>query len=111
MSRVLIDSASVMLNIDLATKLGMYDAIMLQQISVLSLASKDVVNGFGWVCLSVREWHEMMQFMSESTIKAAINRLREKGLVVAEKLAKNKVDHRLFYRIDYGCLRLLQEGK
>ncbi len=104
MSRLLINEPPLQVLPSLAVKVGLNEAIVLQQIHYWLDRSKTSVNGHLWVYNSVPEWRTQFPFWSDDTIGRALKSLRARGVVVAEQLSPDARDRSLYYRIDYSVL-------
>lgn len=101
MSKLLIAEPPLQVLRSLAVKVGLNEAIVLQQVHYLSLRNA------GWVEKSIREWHEDdFPFWGEATVKRAFTNLRQGGLIIDEKAAKG-MDQTRRYRVDYDALEQL----
>lgn len=88
----------------LAVKVGLNEAIVLQQVHYWALKAKPDANGHRWVYNTIEAWAAQFPFWSLSTIKRTVHALRAEGYLVAEKLSKNAMDQTLHYRIDHQKL-------
>lgn len=104
MSRLLINEPPLQVLPSLAVKIGLNEAIILQQIHYWSERSKVEIDGFLWVYNTVPQWREQFPFWSDDTIGRALKSLRERGVVVASRLSKDPFNKTLYYRIDYRSL-------
>jgi hypothetical protein len=102
MSRLLLDESPLVVLPSLACAVGLNEAIILQQVHYWLAASKTEINGHRWVYNTVKQWADQFPFFSEQTIARALKSLRDRGVLVAEKLAEDRFDKTLFYRIDYA---------
>lgn len=110
MSHLLINEPPLQVLPSLAVKIGLNEAIVLQQIHYWLGRSKTEIDGHRWVYNTVQQWREQFPFWSDDTIGRALKNLREKGVVVAERLSKNGFDRTLYYRIEYRILRQLEHA-
>lgn len=101
---LLLDEQPLLVMPQLAKEIGLNEAIILQQIHywIKSPKSGVIINDEKWVYNSVVQWNEQFPFWSANTIRRALNNLREKGYLIAEKLSKDARDNTLYYRIDYS---------
>lgn len=104
MNRLLINEPPLQVLPSLAVKIGLNEAIVLQQVHYWLERSKTSVNGHLWVYNSVSEWRTQFPFWSDDTIGRALKSLRARGVVVAEQLSPDARDRSLYYRIDYSVL-------
>lgn len=102
MSALLIHEPPLQVLPSLAVEIGLNEAIVLQQIHYWLQRSTTKINGCAWVYNTVLQWREQFPFWSDDTISRTLKSLRERGIVVAEKLSENPFDKTLFYRIDYS---------
>lgn len=102
MSSLLIHEPPLQVLPSLAVDLGLNEAIVLQQLHYWLQRSTTRINGALWVYNTVLQWREQFPFWSDDTISRTLKNLRERGVVVAERLSTNPFDKTLFYRIDYS---------
>lgn len=93
----------LVINPQLAVKIGLNEAIVLQQ---LHYWLKDTYSGVEyddvrWIYNTAEQWLEQFPFFSESTLKRAFASLKSQGLVRSEKFNKAKRDMTNFYTINY----------
>ncbi|WP_462410365.1 conserved phage C-terminal domain-containing protein [Neobacillus sp. Marseille-QA0830] len=101
MSKLLIDEAPIMIIPSLAAKIGLNEAIVLQQIHYWVQTSSHVIEGKRWIYNTYKEWQKQMPFWSESTIKRIILSLEERGFLLSANWNKIKLDKTKWYTIDY----------
>lgn len=96
---------------DLATKIGLNESIVLQQIHYWLLQHEkqkiDYHDNRYWVYNSYPEWNKQFPFWSIRTIKTIIMRLETLGLVISGNYNKLSLDRTKWYSIDYKQLELL----
>lgn len=116
----------IMVNRDLATRIGMNEAIVLEQLHYW-LGRDDVgvwYQGEKYIYNTYKEWREgkkdengkLIQepnfpFWSEKTIQRTFLKLEEMGLVISINLGKSAWDQKKYYRIDYEKLELLDDDQ
>ncbi len=102
MSSLLIAEPALQVLPTLACRIGLHEAIVLQQVHYLSLrpSCRD-----GWVCMSLDEWCGVFSFMSRRTIQRAFAKLREQRLLMDETAAAGGRQSRV--RIDHDVLDAL----
>lgn len=94
---------------ELAKQLGTNAAMLLQQIHYwTSKRCGSIIDGVRWIYNTYQQWHEQLSFLSVSTIKRAIARLKDLKLILVEQHDKSEWNHRNYYRIDYKALKALQ---
>lgn len=114
-SRLLIDESPLVVLPSLAMKIGLNQAIIVQQIHYwITIKQRNPSNyqesfkdGYFWVYNSTRSensWEDQFPFWSEDTIKRAFLRLVKIGVLICENLSGNKLDHTNWYRINYEVL-------
>lgn len=97
----------------LAVKIGLNEAIILQQIHYWLLKSNNVRDGYKWVYNSYSEWNKQFPFFSRNTMIRAFNSLEKQGLLITANYNKAGFDKTKWYRIDYEKLvgkRFTQNG-
>lgn len=92
----------------LAEKIGLNEAIILQQLHYWLGNSK--VDGFvdeigqKWIFNTYEEWKTNFPFWSEHTIRRIFVSLEKLSIVDSRQFAKGKYDRRKYYRINYDVL-------
>ncbi|GEN83597.1 hypothetical protein SLU01_19090 [Sporosarcina luteola] len=87
----------------LAKRIGLNEAIILQQLHFRSLISNNMKDGHKWIYKTYDEWQEEFPFWSADTIKRAIRKLEKEGYVISTSaFNKMKMDKTKWYRIDYS---------
>ena len=111
MEHQLVEKGSVRLfHHELAMKIGLNEAIVLQQFDYWLQVSKHEKQGRKWVFNTYEGWHEQFPYWSFSTLKRTIRRLEEMGLLLTGRFNKMKTDRTKWYSIDYErCEELLGE--
>ena len=114
MSRLLLDDQPLLVMPKLATKIGLNEAIILQQIHYWNEINKKTGNnykdGHYWTFNSYADWQEQFPFWSIPTIQRAISNLEKLKLVVTGNYNKLKIDRTKWYRIDYKVLEILENS-
>lgn len=86
-----------------AVKYSVEAAILIQGIQLGLHLNKSkpthIKMGKVWMYNSVREWHEAYPFMSESTIKRALNKLKEIGIIEVMQLDSNPMNKTNWYTL------------
>jgi len=111
---MLFDSQPLVIDPDLAVKVGLNDAIVLQQIHywimINKKAGKNFKDGYYWTYNSLPAWQEQFPFWSKNTIQRTLTKLKNNNLiVVTNKYNKLKQDRTNWYRINYEELNRLKE--
>jgi len=123
MSKLLLDEKPLMILPQLAVKIGLNEAIILQQIHYWLLhfekrqSQKHFRDGYWWVYNTYENWQENFPFWSVATIKRALTALRKPApgrdplLIATSQYNQKKYDKTLWYRIDYEALEALEDEK
>jgi hypothetical protein len=113
MGKLLFDSRPLVVPTELACKVGLNEAIVLQQIHYWTVinekAGKNFVDGAYWVYRTVEEWREEFKFWSKCTIVRIIAKLEKAGLLVSDNHNASKVDRTKWYRINYEKLQEIEK--
>ena len=106
MSNLLINEPPLMVLPTLAAKIGLNEAIILQQIHYWldPRGNKNLKEGKHWVYNSYKDWEKQFPFWSEKTIKRAILALEKRGLLKSSLYNKNPLDKTKWYTINYSAL-------
>lgn len=88
----------------LASKIGLNQAIVVQQLHYWLLKSRNEVDGRKWVYNTYEEWHEQFPFWSLRTIKGIFAKLQEQGIVLRRELNESNWDRTSWWSIDYEKL-------
>ncbi|AZU62600.1 hypothetical protein [Neobacillus mesonae] len=109
MSKSFMDKRPIMALPNLAVKIGLKEAIILQQIHYWLNTSSHEMNGQKWVCNSYKEWKKQMPYWSENTIKRTIQSLESQGYLISANWNRMKMDKTKWYTIDYEKVKELKE--
>jgi len=104
MSNQLIDDYPILVLPKLAEKIGLNEAIILQQIHYWLKDSKHKYDNKNWIYNSFSEWQKQFPFWSVITIKRTIYSLEKKKLLYVGNYNKAKFDKTKWYSINYQCL-------
>lgn len=110
---LLFTSRPLVVNPELAARIGLNEAILLQQIHywLNDTASGAERNGRRWIYNSLEKWCVQFPFFSASTIKRGFASLKSKGLLEIEQLSDDPRDKTNFYSINYENEQLLGQVK
>jgi len=106
MGNLLLDQKPLVILPELAVQVGLNEAIILQQIHYWLKKDKvgKVHDGRKWVRNTYDQWTENFPFWSKTTVRRAIKRLRDKGLLLVTRLNDKAYDKTNWYSIDYDRL-------
>lgn len=116
MSKLLIDQPPLQVLPKLAIKLGLNQAIILQQLHYWLERSVNIREDRKWVYNDYSQWQEQFPFWSEITIKRAFLSLEKLEIVVSKQFEKYTSDYknrnrRKWYTIDYIKFEELENEK
>jgi hypothetical protein len=106
MSKLLIDEPPLQVLPSLAVRIGLCEAMLIQQIHYWSQRVRPLDDGYCWIYNTVKEWQKQFPFWSENTIFRHLQNLRESGVLIAEQKSPNSFDKTMYYRINYEKLDL-----
>ena len=95
----------LVINPELAARIGLNEAIVLQQINYWLNETDSGIehNGRKWVYNTMAQWSEQFPFWSQDTVKRTISSLRKMNILLTEKLAKDRYNHTNYYTINYDA--------
>ena len=91
----------------LAVKLGVREAVVLQQLHYWIVKSTHIREKRKWVYNTYKDWHEQLPFWSERSLRHTIYSLEKKGLLRSAMFNKSRMDQTKWYTIDYEKLAKL----
>lgn len=102
----------LVVNPELAARIGLNEAIVLQQLKYWITETDSGVDHDDkrWVYNTHEQWVRQFPFWSVDTVKRTLSSLQRQGLVLVEKLAKAKHDQTNFYTINYLADALIDQG-
>lgn len=110
MTRLLIMESPVMIIPSLAVKIGLNEAVVLQQIHDWLGISKHQIEGRTWVSKTYEVWQKQLPFWSVSTIKRTILSLERTRLLLSANFNALKMDKTKWYSIDYEKLKKYKDS-
>lgn len=114
MSRLLLDEQPLLVMPQLATKIGLHECIVLQQIhywnQINEKAGNNYKDGFYWTFNSYEQWQLQFPFWSIMTIRRMIAKLETMELVISGNYNRMKIDRTKWYRIDYKVLDSIEDN-
>lgn len=89
---------------ELAQRIGLNEAIVLQQICywLEDTTSGVEYDGKRWVYNSINAWNEQFPWWTGKTIQRTVSSLRKMGLIYVEQLKKKQHDQTNYYAINYA---------
>lgn len=111
-SKLLISESPLQVLPTLALKIGLNEAIMLQQVHYWTSnpMNKNIKNGRVWVYKSYSEWKREFPFWSLRTIQRTILSLEERKVLITDTFNRLITDRTKWYTIDYEVLDSLDIG-
>lgn len=104
MSKLLINEPPILLLPLLAEKIGLNEAIVLQQVHYWLQSSSHVHEGRKWIYNTYEDWQRQFPFWSEKTIKRTFLSLEKNGLVSSKNWNHLNWDKTKWYTINYAQL-------
>lgn len=104
MSKLLLNEAPLVVQPTLAVKLGLNEALVLQQIHYWATMKLNLKDGYYWVYNTYEDWGNQFPFMSKSTIGRVLRNLEKNKVIVVGNYNKLSFDKTKWYRIDYNEL-------
>lgn len=111
MSKLLMNEVPLMVQPSLAKKVGLNEALFLQQLHYWLERSTKVINERRWIYNSVGAWQKQFSFWSVSTIKRIIASLEKRKLIISGNFNSFSMDRTKWYTIDYDELDKLEDDK
>ncbi|PAQ15098.1 replication protein [Bacillaceae bacterium SAOS 7] len=108
-NKLLLDERPLLVLPSLATKIGLNEALFLQQLNYWISNSNHIHDGKKWVYNTIAKWQEQFPFWSESTLKRIIKNLEKLNLLVTGNFNKSPIDKTKWYSIDFDVLEKLSE--
>ena len=109
MSNLLVHESPLMVVPSMAVRIGLNEALVLQQIHYWLGISKHEFEGRKWVYNSYPDWQRQLPFWSVSTIKRTFQSLANLGYLLSGNWNASKLDQTKWYTIDYQKIEELQE--
>lgn len=104
-SRALYNERPLLVPPTVAVKLGLNEAVFLQQLHFWLQGSGHKHDGRAWVYNTFEEWQKQMPFWSVRTIQRIVESLRKRGVVITTtEYNRLPMDKTLWYTIDYDRL-------
>lgn len=93
----------------LAKKIGLNEAIILQQIHYWTRDKRNVIDGQSWTYNSIPEWRKQFPFWSEVTIRRTLKSLEDMGLIIRRILSDNRFDSTHWYALNMDAITVLDD--
>lgn len=95
----------------LAVRIGLNEAIFLQQVQYWISREAGFLDEYGrrWIYNTVKQWRDQFPFWSESTIKRTIRSLEEQNVLISTMIG-NQFNKTKAYTIDYDRIEELSEN-
>jgi len=107
MSKLLVNEHPILILPTLVEKVGLNEAIFLQQLHYWLKKSEHVHDGRRWVYNTFENWHKQLPFWSVRTIRRIVKKLEDQGLIITGNFNRYKIDRTKWYTIDYDMLESL----
>lgn len=108
MSNLLLNEVPLMCQPSLATKIGLNEAIFIQQLHYWLNRSTNYIDNRIWVYNTIDDWHKQFPFWSITTIRRIITSLEKKKLIITANYNKINIDRTKWYTINYSALDELE---
>ena len=109
-NKLLINEPPLQVLPTLAARIGLNEAILLQQIQYWVSASKNVRNGYTWIYNTIDEWQKQFPFWSRRTLIRVIQSLEKQKVLISQQFNQSEWDQTKWYRIDYKKLESYQKA-
>lgn len=111
MSKLLINESPLQVLPTLAIRIGLNEAIFLQQLHYFLSLSKHEKDGRHWIYNSSSDWQAIFPFWSAPTIRRVIASLEEQKLIVTTtRYNQSGFDKRRWFAIDYVMLETVEQS-
>lgn len=101
----------LVINVELAKKLGLNESIVIQQIhywlEINRKSNRNYIDGKYWAYNTYPEWRKQFPFWSEPTIRRIFKNLEKAGYLITDNFNKKKYDQTKWYTLNYSSLESL----
>jgi len=104
MNKYLINEPPLFVLPTLAQKIGLNEAILVQQLHFWLLRSKNEKAGHRWVYNTYDDWLEQFPFWSNKTIRRIVRKLEDENIVISTYEFNRDINKTKWYRINYNVL-------
>ncbi|MGE7094517.1 hypothetical protein ACQKII_24445 [Lysinibacillus sp. NPDC048646] len=101
---LLINESPLQVLPSLAVKIGLNQALVLQQMYYWLRISKNDRDGHKWIYKTLEDWHKEFPFWSKSTLERTIRKLEEQQLIVVGHYNRMKMDRTKWYRFNQEAI-------
>lgn len=101
MNSLLMDDYPLLVLPKLAEKIGLNEAIMLQQVHFWLQRSNNFKESKKWVYNTYEGWSYQFPFWSRSTIRRTINSLEKQNMLITGNFNTLKIDNTKWYTVNY----------
>ena len=108
MGSLLIQEVPLMVLPTLATKIGLNEAMFLQQLHYWIDRSKHEMEGHRWIYNTIEEWCSQFPFWSRRTIIRIISGLERQRLILTANYNRKGFDRTKWYTVNYELLAKLE---
>ncbi|MBQ7479715.1 MAG: hypothetical protein IJT01_12615 [Selenomonadaceae bacterium] len=108
MGSLLIQEVPLMVLPTLATKIGLNEAMFLQQLHYWIDRSKHEMDGHRWIYNTIEEWCSQFPFWSRRTIIRIISGLERQRLILTANYNRKGFDRTKWYTVNYELLAKLE---
>lgn len=109
MSNLLINEVPLQVLPGLAVKIGLNEAIFLQQLHYWMERSNNIRDNRKWVYNTIADWAKQFPFWSSKTLSRTVSSLEKQKLVISGNFNNKGYDRTKWYTIDYAKLELLEK--
>lgn len=109
MNHLLIDEYPLLILPSLAKRIGLNEAIILQQVHFWISKRKHYIDEKYWVYNTYDGWAEQFPFWSRSTIIRLFKRLEDEGIILSANYNRMKIDQTKWYTINYDKISELSK--
>ncbi|WP_019553330.1 hypothetical protein [Propionispira raffinosivorans] len=109
MSKLLINEFPLMCLPSLAVKIGLNEALFIQQLHYWVDRSKNIIDGRQWVYNTMADWSKQFPFWSQKTLSRTISNLEKQKLVISGNYNQKGYDRTKWYTIDYVALERVEK--
>ncbi|PEW95878.1 hypothetical protein CN446_14985 [Bacillus cereus] len=102
---LLMDSNTILLKPKLAVKIGINEAIVVQQVHYWLERSNHDYDGKKWVFNSLDKWCEQFPFWSKRTLERIFGKLEKENILIVGNYNKLSFDRTKWYSINYEYLQ------